>query len=70
MDKEAGYRAMIQMIDSIFRIGVTIYCVNKAGNLNRSKWGWGLFGLFLPIVAVIWIQFMKSKNEEVKNKID
>ena len=56
--------AGLQMILLIVRIFITIYCVNKAGELNRSKWGWGLFGFFLPILAIIWIQFMKPKNIE------
>ncbi|MBC8548981.1 MAG: hypothetical protein H8D23_04960 [Candidatus Brocadiales bacterium] len=43
----------------VLRIVITVYCVNKANQLNRSKWGWGLFGFFFPIIAVIWIQFMK-----------
>lgn len=45
----------------LLRIGITIYCVNKAGQLNRSQAGWGIFGFFLPLIAVIWIQFMKPK---------
>ena len=60
--------AMLQIFLMIVRIGITIYCVWKAGELNRSKWGWGFFGFFLPILALIWIQFMKpisAKNEVV-----
>jgi hypothetical protein len=54
--------AGLQIILFIVRIFITIYCVNKAGELNRSKGGWGVFGFFLPIVAIIWIQFMKPKR--------
>jgi len=46
----------------IFRIVITVYCVNKAGKLNRSKFGWGVFAFILPLIALIWIQFMKPKN--------
>lgn len=41
------------------RIVGAIYCSNKAGQLNRSKGGWGFFGFMAPILAMIWIQFMK-----------
>ncbi len=50
---------VIRIIALIIRIFITIYCVNKAARLNRSQFGWGLFGFFIPIVAIIWIQFMK-----------
>jgi hypothetical protein len=43
----------------ILRIVIIIYCVNRARKLNRNVWGWGIFGFLLPIVALIWIQFMK-----------
>jgi hypothetical protein len=56
--------ATFQVILLVVRIVITIYCVNKAGELNRSKGGWGVFGFFLPIIALIWIQFMKPKNIE------
>ena len=57
---EGGY-AIMQIFLLVVRIGITFYCVNKAGELNRSKGGWGVFGFFLPIIALIWIQFMKPK---------
>jgi len=57
----------------ILRIVITIYCVNRARKLNRNVWGWGIFGFLLPIVALIWIQFMKprlfwDKNPDLKSK--
>lgn len=48
-------------VHSIFRIVVTILCVNKAAELNRSKTNWGCFGFIFPLLAIIWIQFMKYK---------
>ena len=39
-------------------IGIFV-CVNKAKELNRSTGGWGFFGFVSPILAMIWIQFMK-----------
>ena len=56
--------ATLQVVLLVVRIVITIYCVNKAGELNRSKGGWGIFGFFLPIIALIWIQFMKPKKIE------
>ncbi len=53
--------AIFTIVLLVIRIIITVYCVNKAGDLNRSKGGWGIFGFLLPIVALIWIQFMKPK---------
>jgi len=43
----------------ILRIVITVYCNNKAKELNRSAFGWSFFGFCIPILALIWIQFMK-----------
>jgi hypothetical protein len=47
----------------IFRLAIRIIaiivCVRKAKNLNRSQFGWAVFGFLIPIVAIIWIQFMR-----------
>jgi len=51
-----------QILLFVFRIGITIYCVIRAGELNRSKVGWGVFGFLIPLVALIWIQFIKPKT--------
>lgn len=48
---------MILMI--LLRVFGTVVCVIKAKKINRSEAGWGLFGFVFPIVAMIWIQFMK-----------
>jgi hypothetical protein len=57
MDDET--MALVRIVGFIIRIVITVYCVSKAGDLNRSTWGWGLFAFFLPLIAVIWIQFMR-----------
>lgn len=31
----------LSLVLFIVRIGITIYCINRAGTLNRSKGGWG-----------------------------
>lgn len=43
----------------VLRIVGVIVCSNKAGELNRSKGGWGFFGFISPIIAMIWIHCMK-----------
>lgn len=51
------------------RIVGAVVCVNKAKSLNRSTGGWGFFGFVMPIIAMIWIHFMKPvmKWEENAN---
>lgn len=51
----------LQVILLIVRIAIMLYCIGEARKLNRSTGGWGTFGFFMPIVALIWIQFMKPK---------
>jgi hypothetical protein len=43
----------------VLRIIGVLVCSNKAGELNRSKGGWGFFGFVSPIIAMIWIHCMK-----------
>jgi len=43
----------------VLRIIGVIVCANKAKELNRSQGSWGFFGFVMPIIAMIWIQFMK-----------
>jgi len=47
------------MIQTGLRIVGAAVCVNKAKDLNRSTGGWGFFGFISPIIAMIWIHFMK-----------
>ncbi len=55
--------AFIQIILFVLRIVITVYCVGKAKDLNRSQLGWGVFAFILPILALIWIQFMKPRMQ-------
>lgn len=52
-------RGFLMILGLLLRIVGTIVCSNKAKELNRSSGGWGVFGFFMPIIAMIWIQFMK-----------
>jgi hypothetical protein len=56
--------SMLQLILFVVRIAITVYCVSRAAELNRSRWGWGIFGFLLPPVAFIWIQFMRPLEGE------
>lgn len=39
------------------------YCISKAGDLNRNKWGWAVFSFFAPVIAAISIQFVSPKDK-------
>jgi hypothetical protein len=41
------------------RIVGAMVCSSKARSLNRNSGAWGLFGFMMPIIAMIWVQFMK-----------
>ena len=49
----------VVIIQLVLRIVGLFVCVNKAGELNRSTGGWGFFAFVSPILAMIWIHFMK-----------
>ena len=55
MQSEAG----VFFVQFILRVIGAVVCYNKANDLNRSSGGWAFFGFALPILARIWIQFMK-----------
>jgi len=64
---------VIIIIQLVLRIVGAVVCVNKAKSLNRSTGGWGFFGFVSPILAMIWIQFMKpvttwDKNVDINEK--
>ena len=52
-------RAISLIIVLFIRIIGAAVCSNKAKELNRNTFGWGIFGFLLPIIAMIWVQFMK-----------
>lgn len=56
-DGEPGLMILVLLL----RLAGIIVCVNKAKELNRSQGGWGFFGFCMPIVAMIWIHYMKPK---------
>jgi len=52
---------LIAILFFALRIYGVIYCVKKAGELNRSSGGWALLGLLIPIIAMLIISNMKKK---------
>jgi hypothetical protein len=64
-----GIILLLQIISLIIWIAIIIYCVNKADDLNRDKFGWGIFSFFFPIIAVIWIQFIDPIEDDETSKI-
>ncbi|GAL76088.1 hypothetical protein JCM19275_2220 [Nonlabens ulvanivorans] len=66
---------IIVIIQIVLRIVGAVVCSNKAKELNRSTGGWGgFFGFISPILAMIWIHFMKpimkwDENIKINNKI-
>lgn len=64
-------QVILVVIQLALRITGAVVCSRKATQLNRDSGSWGIFGFFMPIVAMIWIQFKKpiinwDKNPENK----
>jgi hypothetical protein len=67
--------SIVLIIGLGLRVLGTVVCINKAKQLNRDPTVWGIFGFFMPLVAIIWIQFMKpiivlDKNLGMKKKTE
>ncbi len=50
------------IVTLILRVVAPVVCALKAKTLKRSIFGWSLFGFFAPLLAMIWIQFVKPKE--------
>lgn len=61
--QSSGSSPALAMLSVLLRLVGIIVCVNKAGELNRNKTGWGIFGFLIPIVAMIWVYNIKKKVE-------
>lgn len=57
--QDDGARAIYLIFSLILRMVGAGVCSSKAKDLNRSVGGWGFFGFFMPIVAMIWINCLK-----------
>tara|TARA_R100001377_G_scaffold39727_1_gene22191 strand:- start:497 stop:706 length:210 start_codon:yes stop_codon:yes gene_type:complete len=58
----------IVIFQLILRAVGMLVCANKAKELNRSQGGWGFFGFLSPILAMIWIHFMKPNMNWDENE--
>jgi len=47
----------------ILRIVGAFVCANKASETNRNNIGWGFFGFFMPIIAMIIAMTLKPKTD-------
>jgi len=70
---EVGAVILFNIIFFGLRIFGGIFCAQKAAKLNRSTGGWAVFGLFFPIIAMIWISSLKKNiiwhdNIEINDK--
>ena len=62
MDYDSSYAAFV-IARFIIGIIIAIICAKNAARLNRNKFGWGVFGYFMPLLAIIWLQFLKPKEK-------
>lgn len=53
---------LLKIVLILFRIFSMYYCVTKAKALNRNPLGWAIFAFILPVIAFIWIQFVKPQQ--------
>lgn len=61
--------ALLRILDLFLRVAITCFCVYRAGKLDRSKLGWGIFGFMIPWVAFFVILFMKPKQAQAEPEV-
>jgi hypothetical protein len=57
--QNTGINEIMFVILAIVRVFALIYCVVKAGRLNRNRYVWGVLGILFPIAALVIIQFIR-----------
>lgn len=63
--------AFLMLLLPIIKIGITIWAVYRAKELNRSRWGWGIFTFFLTLPAFIILLCLGKKERPILvRKID
>ena len=62
--------AFLRLLLPIIKIGLTIWAVYRAKELNRSRWGWGVFTFFLTLPAFIILLCLGKKKDKSSKKID
>ena len=63
-------KAFLMLLLPIIKIGITIWAVYRAKELNRSRWGWGIFTFFLTLPAFIILLCLGKKKDNSSKKID
>jgi hypothetical protein len=61
---------MLPIVLIIVRIIIILYCLKRAKELGKNQVAWGLFAFFIPIVALIAIQFSKPQVIVSASEID
>ena len=61
--EKIGVTEILLFLRTLISIVVSIYCVRKAEKLNRSRFGWALFGFCLPLIAILVMQLMKPRPD-------
>ena len=54
---------------TLLRIVGVLYCIKRAEYLNRNAFLWGIFGFFMPLLAMIIIVFLKDKDELLEIRV-
>lgn len=62
--------AFLMLLLPIIKIGTTIWAGYRAKELNRSRWGWGVFTFFLTLPAFIILLCLGKKKDNSSKKID
>lgn len=62
--------AFLMLLLPIIKIGTTIWAGYRAKELNRSRWGWGVFTFFLTLPAFIILLCLGKKKDKSSKKID
>ena len=63
MQNNDGAGAVALILGLVLRIVGAVVCSNKAKELNRGTGSWGLFGFFMPIIAMIWVHNIKPLSK-------
>jgi len=62
IDTDSGQASAFFLLSLVFRIAAVFICRSRAKKLNRNVLNWGVFGFFLPLIAIIWIYCLPPKS--------
>jgi hypothetical protein len=61
--EDGGVGIFLVFINIILKIVGVIVCSDKASKTNRNSTTWGIFGFFMPIIAMIIASTLKPKTD-------